>query len=875
MTRPIALLPAPLIALGALIAACGTESAVAVDSDAVATIDGGGDGSGSDGGASDAALDTGDTALDTEAGDAADTADTSADVPVDAGDDGADDAFDAADSAEDTTDAEDTDADAFSDPDDGSDAADADATDPDVSSDSDAAADADADTGPTGVECGRVTCAPGEVCARGICRAPDGTCGEDGVCAGDAWCCGDACSDPTACIPWASGQVRDFCIAEVDIGVFTASTQCEWAGPPEGDPWPEHRNVLGTPLVANLPYRDRYSAEVVFVSYNFNDGGAASGVGSTPAYYGVIRVLDGDSCAQLETIADAENPLIGASAPAIGDLDGDGFPDIVAQRAVSGLVAFRWNDVDQRFERLWVSSGSGVSGSTRWDGPALHDLDDDGVPEVISGSEVFDSRTGARLNPGQAVAGAAANVLSVVVNVDDDPALELVAGAVHEWDPDTSRWVLEHTGGAAGRHYAAGDFGTDTGAGFDRSTRDGIAEIVITGNDIARIVTLDGDVLLDLGALTGGGPPTVADFDNDGRAEFATAGGNAFRVFDLDCAGPGPDCLARHIRWSQPSQDLSSRTTGSSIFDFDGDGQAEAVYGDECFTRIYDGSDGTVLFSAFRTSCTWYENPVVADTDADGSAEIVVGTNSNCSIACPALDPIHPGIPCAADPDCPLGTSCGGGLCRCTTSEACGLHYECAAPIDGSAGLGNVCRASHPPGVGLQGVRVLRDGLDRWASSRPTWNQHVFWGGNIDDGLRVPRTSETPAPFATDAANSFRANAQGAVAPDEVPDATARASGATCTRTADGVRFAVPICNRGARAIGTGLPFAVRSDETLICTGATTSPLAPGTCVELSCEAESSLGGALTVTVNDDGTGRGTTVECEARNNRVGLRGCE
>ena len=38
-----------------------------------------------------------------------------------------------------------------------------------------------------------------------------------------------------------------------------------------------------------------------------------------------------------------------------------------------------------------------------------------------------------------------------------------------------------------------------------------------------------------------------------------------------------------------------------------------AVYGDECFTRVYDGVTGKVLYSRFRTSCTWYENPVVAD----------------------------------------------------------------------------------------------------------------------------------------------------------------------------------------------------------------------------------------------------------------------
>jgi hypothetical protein len=80
---------------------------------------------------------------------------------------------------------------------------------------------------------------------------------------------------------------------------------------------------------------------------------------------------------------------------------------------------------------------------------------------------------------------------------------------------------------------------------------------------------------------------------------------------------PATGCVGNYVRWSRPSQDASSATTGSSIFDFEFDGQAEAVYGDECFTRVYEGKTGEVLYSSYRTSCTWYENPIVADVDND------------------------------------------------------------------------------------------------------------------------------------------------------------------------------------------------------------------------------------------------------------------
>src|SRR6202008_2734961 len=103
---------------------------------------------------------------------------------------------------------------------------------------------------------------------------------------------------------------------------------------------------------------------------------------------------------------------------------------------------------------------------------------------------------------------------------------------------------------------------------------------------------------------------------------------------------------ANFIRWAPPSQDCSSGATGSTIFDFEGDGKAEAVYADECFLRVYEGGTGEVLFSAFRKSCTWVENPIIADTDKDTRTEIVVNSNINCQRTCPEIDPIDRGVRC-------------------------------------------------------------------------------------------------------------------------------------------------------------------------------------------------------------------------------------
>jgi hypothetical protein len=733
----------------------------------------------------------------------------------------------------------------------------------------DAALPPDAEEDAPAVTCGGLRCADGAVCVLAQCVAVTGRCDEGAPCRGDARCCGTLCEDEGLCVAWGDGRTNQECEARVEIGLFEPDIQCEWAGPPEGDAWPDHVNVLSTPMVATLPYGAAYGANVVFVSYNFTDGGAQSGIGNDARYYGVIRIIDGERCTQIETIDDPEHRIIASSSLAIGDLDGDGVPEIVAQRAISGMVAFRWNADARRYVRWWVSTDTQISGETRWDGPALHDLDDDGFPEVISWGEVYDGRTGARLNPGQRVAPAGGSgTLSVVADVDGDGRVNLVTGPVFAWDTETGRWVAAHTGAPAG-FIALGDFGTDSAEGFDRSTRDGVAEIVSVAGNRAVLATLAGRILLDVRVLLGGGPPMVGDFDNDGRAEFASAGGSELVVFDPDCTGAGDGCRQEGVRWLQPSQDQSSRVTGASIFDFDEDGQAEVVYADECYTRMYDGATGTVLYSSYRTSCTWYENPVVADVDGDGNSEIVVGSNTNCSVVCPALDPIHPGLRCDTSADCPGELPCAGGLCRCTGEDPCTEDTRCAPSLAPADPDGAVCRAFRPAGAARRGVRVLRDRLDRWASSRPVWNQHTYSITSIGDDLRVPRTSAWMQSFALDGPNSYRANAQGSVGSSFVPDLTVRHGSIACTAVGGGDVLEATVCNRGWRAVGASLPIRFESmDGTLLCTAFTERALPAATCQPVQCTATTAeAGGRVRVIANRDGDGRPTTLECDDDNN--------
>jgi len=280
-----------------------------------------------------------------------------------------------------------------------------------------------------------IDCPDGQVCAAGTCVPFDGDCTGDKDCHGDTYCCSKGClpmgEQPGACIDFGLDPVGDShedCEGLVPVGLFQPSVQCEWSAPPNNDPFANHRNVLTTPLAAPLPHFGMDSTELVIVTYNFTDGGAQSGYGSDPNYFGVIRILDTRTCSQLETIHDPNNKMIAATPPAIGDLDGDGTPEIVTHRASTGVIAFKWDGA--KYATYWVALNTGVINTTRWDGPSIHDLDNDGLPEVISASAVFDGVTGDRLNPGQIIPGAGAGIIPVLGDVDNDGNIDLIAGAV-------------------------------------------------------------------------------------------------------------------------------------------------------------------------------------------------------------------------------------------------------------------------------------------------------------------------------------------------------------------------------------------------------------------------------------------------------------
>ncbi len=411
-------------------------------------------------------------------------------------------------------------------------------------------------------------------------------------------------ADPPPCDEFTPGTAPavvqdDDCINTPPVGTFTPVVEWQWdANPLDSD----YVEVMMTPVVGNLTDDDGDgqidtddTPDIAFTSYIWS--------GSDYDYRspGALVVISGDGSDTWLTIEEAGGyPIYGAGGVAIGDLEGDGSPDIcVAGASNPGgkEAAVICLEHDGTFK--WAAGAENyVYGC-----PAIADMDGDGLAEVVHGREVFDFE-GNLLGTGGY--GDGRNTMSFPVDWDGDGALEVVAGnAVYEIDGS-----LAWTDGGEDGIPAVGDFDGDQKPDLVKVTW---GEVVLTLNDGTEAwrVTVPGG--------GNGGPPTVADFDGDGLPEVGVAGYSKYGVIDTD-----GDML-----WTRTVQDYSSSVTGSSVFDFEGDGQAEVVYADEWTLWVFDGPTGDVLMEEdSHSSRTLYEYPVIADVDGDDSTEIVVISNT-------------------------------------------------------------------------------------------------------------------------------------------------------------------------------------------------------------------------------------------------------
>ncbi|MBO5753969.1 MAG: VCBS repeat-containing protein, partial [Proteobacteria bacterium] len=741
------------------------------------------------------------------------------------------------------------------------------------------------------------TCAAGMMCVLGQCIPVSGECQKSEDCTEkDSYCCqSETCGAIGYCIPYDDNTTHDaMCLFKTKPGIFEAQIQCRWQPPSDFESG--SKSVEIPPLVGR--FGNSAGLETVIAVWSYNPT--------------VLRFIHPETCETLESIK-VELSTRWYNYPAAADFDGDGLMELVTGTSTQTYL-YKWDPTanDGKGGHVLKSKASVDYRPMS----SLYDIDSDGNTEIVGafGSvirvkkedlsmEVLTSKDlfldGSFLN--LAIGASKDGYLNetgqdaAIGNIDADPegiAELITAEGLYTWDGATKAWkrLLTfpwHSTSASGwvRQFPAyADFGTYHAAdgSFDYQTLDGKPEIVISGKNKMQIYAIHKDdaghwsskSLMSVGGFTRGGPVTIGDFNNDGLPEIGIAANGTFGVYDPKCtAYKEGECADKYVMWERWSQDNSSGTTGSSLFDFDGDGQAEAVYADECYTRVYDGKTGRVLFSAPRSSVTSIEGPVIADIDNDGSTEILMASDQN--YACyndgggskvySGVDPIHEGIRCEADEDCPTSKNCDKtlGLCLCETDNDCNTQYiggqlfkqyTCTSPIhkdvgfmrnatgtassrtmaknrgirpDGwASGDYKVCRAwrdtTGAKQAGVTDLMVYKDRLDRWVSSRNLWNQHAYNIINIKDdgtvtdnatwyknwllkkvGEYITGTTQERPKY-----NNYRMNEQGLYGAGTVPDITGRfILGNICGETEDGRKvISGKLCNRGTKPVATNLP---------------------------------------------------------------------
>jgi RHS repeat-associated protein len=355
---------------------------------------------------------------------------------------------------------------------------------------------------------------------------------------------------------------------------------------------PNHLNVLNTPGIIDL--NDDGIPDLVF--------GATDSLGGTATEPGVLRALSGKDGSELFTVTNPAYQVSSVTSVAVGDIDLDGRPEILAARSDTRAVFC--------FEHDGVLKWQSPDGEPlTWGGLALADLDADGVPEIIGGRQVWNASDGSLRWIGAGSGGSGqVGPQTAVADLDLDGIPEVIAGNT----------VYTAAGSILWWNTTVGD-GFTAIANFDNDPN---PEIAFVSAGVVQLVDHDGTPIWSVTPpnMVRGGPPTVADFDGDGLPEIGIAGKGKYTVLNHDGS----------ILWYQEIQDFSSSITGSSVFDFEGDGSAEVVYRDELFLRVYRGIDGAILFETPMSSCTAQEYVQVVDIDADGNAEIVAVANTNC-----------------------------------------------------------------------------------------------------------------------------------------------------------------------------------------------------------------------------------------------------
>lgn len=606
-------------------------------------------------------------------------------------------------------------------------------------------------------------------------------------------------------------------------------------------------SITATPVVANMNPQTDNMPEIMV--------GAATTGAATPNR---ILFFRGDG-------SNADNPRVltvpgGFNAypvpgPVIGDINDDGIPELIMACNDRYIRVFRnYTENPLNPMTLWITSADQLDFPDQR--PYLADFDGNGTPEIYVGNDVFRFNFGNPANPTlvRALSGptghigrahysnysegacnsTAVDILSVA-DCGGDPdcdGLELVAGAyiysidLTTADGDGAQIKIQRNLNIMIPNSNYGD-GYTAVADVDL---DGTLDVVVSGRRGVATIQYGVYVWNKTGLLRflpypngnqrSGSLACVANIYDDRTAGFAQdfpeiVVCNAYNLncFNLQAASLTP---AAPYWWSLPTTDYSG-FTGSTVYDFNGDGLNELVYRDENHLRILYG--GAAPFPPevdaernwFRIPCgsiTADEYPIVADVDDDGETEIAVTGYPFSGYNSPASD------------------------------------YRGR-------------------------LRVFESDADPWMPCRNVWNQYNYFVVNINDDLSIPKQQqlhhlELPGPGSGNRLLNRYLSQRPQVNEDFLPflpvaDAEADSAWVSCEN--DSIVVHLRLCNPGSTALPAGTAVAFYDADPTVVNAAligtalpTPAALEPDSCAVFPFKLPRPNSANLFGVANDDGS---------------------
>lgn len=362
--------------------------------------------------------------------------------------------------------------------------------------------------------------------------------------------------------------------------------KCSWSSSVN---MPDYNQVMAAPVVAQLNddnsdgvIDSKDTPDIIFPTFR----------GSAYLAQGLLRAIDGDTCEEVWTVS-ASGPWVDpVFTPAVADLDGDGTVEIVTGSGGGGslnkLTAFDHTGDIEWQTLTWNAKGF----------PSIADLDRDGTPEIAYQSYVLD-------NKGNILFRTFFENREAIIFEPKLDGNNVVLTQGSFYNSRGERTLLDVTGSKQ----SIGNFDADA-----------YPEIVTVKDNNLYLLDHLGKIVWGPVRIPGPGwgTTTVAQLNETVESEIILASGDYVTAFSADGA----------LLWTTPVSDASSKSTGATAFDFDGDAIEEILYADENSIYILNGTDGSVIWSKNNSSATAYEYPVVADTDNDGHAEFIVVSNN-------------------------------------------------------------------------------------------------------------------------------------------------------------------------------------------------------------------------------------------------------